>query len=129
MPHPFLAQYLFSLCVSSGLLIETAVGGGGVGELEWSLQVQLALDLYRPIPLHFSLAWFSTGHPAVEHCRKLVASDRMAFEQWQRRFGDTFGPGFSSTSPALMSSKRESKAGFRPSLFQNLVDSLRLGRL
>ena len=75
MPHPFLAQYLFSLCVSSGLLIETAVVGGGVGELEWSLQVQLALDLYRPIPLHFSLAWLSTGHPAVEHCRKLVASD------------------------------------------------------
>ena len=105
MPHPFLAQYLFSLCVSSGLLIETAVGGGGVGELEWSLQVQLALDLYRPIPLHFSVAWLSTGHPA--------------FEQWQRRFGDTFGPGFSSTSPALMSSKRESKAGFRPSLSKN----------
>ena len=111
MPHPFLAQYFSSFCVSSGLLFETAVGGGGVGELEWSLQVQLALDLYRPIPL--PLAWLITGHPAVKHCRKLVSSDRMSFEQWQLRFGDTFSPGFSLTSPALISSKRESKAGFR----------------
>ena len=115
--------------MSSGLLFETDVGGDGVGELVWSLQIQLAFDLYRSMPVHFLLAWLSTGHPVVEHCRKMVASDQMAFEQWQRRFGDTFGPGSSSKSPALMSSKRETKAGFRPSLSKNPEDSMWLVRL
>ena len=61
--------------MSSGFLFEIDVGDDGVGELELSLQIQFALDLYRLMPLHFSLTWLSTGDFPVEHYRELIASD------------------------------------------------------
>ena len=63
--YNFPAQYLFFLVLLSGLLFETDVGGDGVGEFKWSVQIQLALDLYLPMSLYFSLALLSTWHPAV----------------------------------------------------------------
>ena len=133
MRQPFLPQGCFTAGGGGSAGVDGGFEGWLVGCVDglWTLHIQCSFERYLPILLHLASWW----QRAVQSC----AEQRRDFSTWWDLMVDLhpsqlilvpcFGPGFTSTSPAMIRRKRESKAGAWPSLAKNTTVEMKVERL